>query len=100
MKDELLSLWCLCKVATFFGIVSLQIFGDSRVTIKWDLGEYNLKLISLTPWCYRIQKKLKSFCSINFHHIFKEQNQLVGLLSKASLDGKVGALIWEEILDN
>ena len=34
MKDELLALWCLCKVVIVFGIVSLQVFGDSRVTIK------------------------------------------------------------------
>ena len=53
MKAELLALWCLCKVPTVFGIMSLQVFGDSVVTIKWVLGEYNLKVLSLSPWCYR-----------------------------------------------
>ena len=50
MKAELLALWCLCKVATVFGIVSLQVFGDSRVTIKWAIGDFNLQVLTVTPW--------------------------------------------------
>ena len=59
MKSELLALWCLCKVALIFGIVTLQVFGDCKLNIKWDKGDYKIKVLCLSPWCNMIQKKIK-----------------------------------------
>ena len=38
MKVELLALWCLCKIASILDVVILKVYGDSRVTIKWEQG--------------------------------------------------------------
>ena len=100
MKAEVLALWCIWKVATVFGIVSLQVFGDSRVTIKWATCEFNLQVITLTPWCKRIEDMINYFLNINFQHIFREHNQLENQLSKETLDGEIGILLWEEVTDN
>ena len=100
INDGLLALWCLCKIARVFGIVTLHVFGDSKVTIKWETREYNLKVLSLIPWCYRIKKKMIHFSNINFHHIYREHNQLADQFSKVALNGKEGTLFWEESLDN
>ena len=56
MKAKLLDLWCLCKISTIFEVVTLQVYGDSRVTIKWVKGEFKLRVIELQPWCHRIRK--------------------------------------------
>ena len=72
MKAELLALWCLCKFARVFGIVTLQVYGDSKVTIKWATGEYNLQVLTLTPCCKRIPDMENHFHFINFHHIYRE----------------------------
>ena len=100
IKDELLALWCLCKIATVFGIVTLHVFGDSKVTIKWETREYNLKVLSLIPWCYRIKKRMIHFSNIRFHHIYREHNQLGDQLSKEAVEGEASVLFWEESLDN
>ena len=63
MKAGLLALTCLCKVAKFFGIVTLQVFDDSKFTIKWERGDYKLNVISLLPWCNRICMKQNQFLS-------------------------------------
>lgn len=55
MKVEMMALWCVLKVFSVFGIDDLQIYGYSRVTIKWARGEYNLKFVSLIHWCKRIK---------------------------------------------
>ena len=34
MKDEFLALRCICKVDSIFCIVTLMVYGDSRVTIN------------------------------------------------------------------
>ena len=74
MKEKLLTLWCLCKVAKFFGIVALQVFGDSSVTIKWERGDYKLNVIYLIPWFNRICMKQFFFNKISFSHIYREHN--------------------------
>ena len=33
-KAELLTLWCLCKVALSFGLDSIKIYGNSLIIIK------------------------------------------------------------------
>ena len=40
------------------------------------------------------------FNNMSFHHIYREQNQLAGQLSKAALDGEGGVIFWEQSLDN
>ena len=68
--------------------------------IKWVKGYFNLKVVELLPWCYRIRTKLIFFSYINFQHIYREQNQLADELSKLALEGKEGALCWEEVEEN
>lgn len=47
MKAELMALWCILKVANSFGLVNIKVYGDSRVTIKWDAGEFRLNVMHL-----------------------------------------------------
>ena len=42
IKDELLSLWCLCKATLTFGLDEIKIFGDSQVIVNWAKGVGNL----------------------------------------------------------
>ena len=95
MMGEILALWCLCKVASIFGVVILKVDGDCRVTIKWVQGEFNMEVVLLLPWCSKIHSKLKKSCHISFHHIYREQNQLVDKISKSSLKCKEGFMLWE-----
>ena len=69
MKTELLALRCLCKVASNFGIVTLWVYEDSRVTIKWVQGAFNLKVVSLLPWC-RGYVLILRILIISFYNIF------------------------------
>ena len=92
MKAELLAQWCLCKIATIFGVVTLQVYGDSRVMIKWVKGEFKLRVIELQPWCHRIRKKLSFLTNIAFQHIHREQNLLADELSKPAFEGSFGEL--------
>ena len=45
-KVELLPLWGSLNFASKIGIVSIQIFGDSKVIVEWDKGFYGLHVIT------------------------------------------------------
>ena len=100
MKAELLTLWCLCKVASIFGIFTLIVYGDSRVTIKCARGDFNLNVASLLLWCNKILEELKKSNLINFFNIFREHNQLAERSSELAMQGNEGILYWEEFLEN
>lgn len=100
MRAEILALWLLCNMAHEFGIGNLLCFGDSRVTIKWVQGKFNLKVINLNPWCARLIALFKSFSQIIFKHIFREQNSEAVKLSKHALSGREGILVWEKFQDH
>lgn len=53
MKAELMALWCVLKVANIFGLANIKVYGDSRVTIKWDEGDFKLNVMNLRHWAIR-----------------------------------------------
>lgn len=81
-KAELLDSWCILTVARDMGLRELAIFGDSRVTIKWALQEFQLQVMELQHWCIRTQDRIYEFHDIWFEHIFWEHNGLADKLSK------------------
>lgn len=87
-------------MASVFGIDDMNIFGDSRVTIKWAQGEYNLKVLSLIQWSNMIKSTILHFRNISLEHIYRQHNLLVEKISKQALSSEEGFLIWEEFLNS
>lgn len=100
MKAELLALWCVLKCANIFGLVNLKVFGDSRVTIKWAAGEFDLNVLALNQWCLQVKEEIGQHDYISFNHIYREHNELADSLSKQALLGPEGTLFWEEWMDS
>lgn len=98
-KVELLGLWSVLTVSHAFGHFALSIFGDSRVTIKWAKGDYELNVIFLYKWCCRIKEKIKLFKEISFKHIYRQHNAMADALSKEAHDGVEGYIRWEEFME-
>lgn len=96
MKAELLALWCVSRVANLFGLVNVKIFGDSRATIKWARGEFDLNVLNSVHWSYRVKEELSTFRSVTLEHIFREFNEQADQLSKLALEGEEDFLYWDE----
>lgn len=100
MKVEVLALQCVLKCANIFGLVNLKVFGDSRVTIKWAAGEFDLNVLALNHWCLRTREEIELHDHIIFSHIFREHNGQADSLSKKALLGTEGFLVWEEWMNS
>ena len=70
-RGELMALWKLLQFASLNGIVSLHVFGDSRVIINWSNDLSKLQVLSLELWCQRIITLLPSFLDLSIRHIFR-----------------------------
>jgi hypothetical protein len=55
MKAELLGLWGLLLLASYFTIKKMMVAGDSKVTIDWINSKSNLNLIYLNNWKDKIR---------------------------------------------
>ena len=76
-KGELLSLWILLRLAEFLGMDGIQIFGDSKINIDWDIGIHHIYSAYLSPWIRQVKVLIDSFQDLVFAHIFQEHNSLV-----------------------
>lgn len=96
IKTELLALWGLLNMSLHCGIISLFIFGDSKVIVDWFNGEANLNVLILQDWKNRILSLRPSFSFIKALHIHREYNSQADSLSKQGLSGQLGLLQVEE----
>ena len=60
----------------------IQIFGDSKIIIDWDVDIHHIHSSYLSPWLRRVKMLIDSFQGLDFSHIFREQNEKVDDLSK------------------
>jgi len=79
-----------------FGIISLFIFGDSKVIVDWFNGEVNLNVLILQDWKNRILSLRTNFSLVKYFHIHREYNTQADSLSKQGLSGQLGLLQVEE----
>ena len=72
-KSEILSLWGLLLLLSYFSIKKLMVVGDSKVTIDWINSKSNLNLyISKKYWKDKIRSLKDKFQSINFMHLHRQ----------------------------
>ena len=58
-----------------------------------------LYVVDLEHWCDHTTEVKASFLSINFQHIYREDNMSVDVLLKESLSLEMGKLSYIEMLD-
>ena len=66
-------------------LLSITIFGDSKVIVDWAKDAHSLHSIELHHWIIRVKILINSFQQISFNHIYRELNKDVDLLSKQAL---------------
>jgi ribonuclease HI/probable phosphoglycerate mutase len=96
---ELLGVWASLTLAKRPGIDQLQVLGDSKIVIEWLNYRGNLQVTPLMGWMDMIQDLKKSFNSIRFDHIYREENGEADALSKKSLqvpEGKIHYNKWQD----
>jgi ribonuclease HI len=98
-RAELLGVWASLILETRLGIDHLQVFGDSKIVIDWLNCRGNLQVTSLVGWKDRILELAKSFNTIRFAHIYREENGVVDALSKKSLQVPEGKIHYNKWLD-
>jgi hypothetical protein len=96
MKAELMGLWGLLHLATYFSIKKLMVAGDSKVTIDWISDKAKLDLIYLSHWKDKISNLKQGFETLNFMHIHRQFNKIADSLSKKALKDKPRWLYFEE----
>lgn len=84
-RVEVIALWGALSFARWLDLDSITINGDAKSIIDWikNFTQFHLSILSI--WMARIRELAASFRSINYNHIFKEQNQLADLLSKRGI---------------
>jgi ribonuclease HI len=86
-------------LAVRLNIDGLQVYGDSKIVIDWLNNRGKLQVISLVRWKDRIKELTKSFNTISFSHIYREQNKEADFLSKKAIqmqEGKISYNQWIE----
>lgn len=59
----------------------LEVYGDSTLVIYQIKGDWETHHPNLIPYREHVMKLIPYFDEINFHHIPREENQLVGALA-------------------
>jgi ribonuclease HI len=98
-RVELLGVWASLTLAYRLGIDQLQVLGDSKIVIDWLNFRGNLQVTSLVGWMDKILDLIKSFNTIRFDHIYREENEEADALSKKSLqvpEGKIHYNKWQD----
>jgi hypothetical protein len=81
------------------GLDHLQVFGDSKIVIDWLNCRGNLQVTSLVGWKDRILELAKSFSTLRFAHIYREENGVADALSKKSLQAPEGKIQYNKWID-
>jgi ribonuclease HI len=71
------------------GIKNLEVYMDSQLIVNQINGSYKVKNTDLIPIYNEIKSKLKSFSSISFAHVPREQNKLADSLVNKALDDRI-----------
>ena len=66
-------------------ITDLQILGDSKVIIDWDLDKHQIHVIDLEHWMTQVKALKAQFKSLMFQHIYREFNMEADDLSKKAM---------------
>jgi ribonuclease HI len=80
-RTEIIGLWNLLEATKEKYIQRLQVFGDSKLVIDWDMNKVNIQNIGLEPIMREIRETFNSFCWLSFHHILRELNSKADKLS-------------------
>ena len=99
MKAKLLVLWGLLLFSQNRHIHIGQILGDLKVIIEWENQIHLIHSLDLSHWLSRVNSLLKTSPEIYFHHIYKELNGVVDILSKKAIGTKEGFILYEEFMD-
>jgi hypothetical protein len=73
-RVKLLDVWMILILVSCLGFDHLQVFGDSKIVIESLNCRGNLHVTSLVGWKDMILEITKSFSTLKFAHIFREQN--------------------------
>ena len=66
-----------------WGIRSIQIFGDSKLTINWENDTHQCSILRLRPILNEIFLLQQHFNFVSFTHVYRERNDTADRLSKA-----------------
>lgn len=89
-RAEIIALWGVLIGAKWLGLESL--FGDAKGIIDWVKNYTLFNPPILSNWMRRIQHLVSTFQQIDFGHIYREQNQIVDLLSKQGITKEPGKI--------
>ena len=81
-----------------WGARSIQIFGDSKLTINWAMGSHRCNILHLTPLLNEILLIKSHFDFICFTHVYKEINSTMDKLSKEVSQLQEGEDISDDFL--
>lgn len=65
-----------------WGVCSIQIYGDSKLTIDWASGLHQCSILRLRPLLDEIFLLKHHFDFVSFTHVYKERNHTTDSLSK------------------
>ena len=68
-------------MAIDFKVKLLKVYRDSAMVIRQFKGEWETKDHKLVPYQTYIRKLIEFFDEISFHHIPREENQMVDALA-------------------
>jgi ribonuclease HI len=92
---ELNSLFFLLKFSLQNHVTSIQIMGDSLLSIHWMKGFVQIVSNSLQPLAFELKTLATFFQQVNFEHIYREWNMEANL-SKVGLVLEENTFILEE----
>ena len=81
-REELMALWELLHFSKVIGIPTLHVYGDSYVIINWENDKKTLFALDLDCQCDNAMELKAFFLTLDFHHVFREQNKRANKISK------------------
>jgi ribonuclease HI len=70
------------RIAIELGVKRLMVYGDSALVINQLNKDWSCCSEKMDAYCAKIRKLEGKFYGIEYHHVVRDQNQLVGHLSK------------------
>ena len=89
----------LLVFAKELGIPSLHVYGDSFSIINWVKDKESLPTLNLDGWCHSIMELKMYFLTLDFLHVYKENNKREDSLSKEALSMVHGLLTFNEFYE-
>lgn len=86
----------LLRAAYNKGLNSLQVFGDSEISIRWMQGRNQIQWAGLFNLATHLRVLSNTFDKISFEHIYRQHNVQADTLSKVGLTGPFQQIIEDE----